>query len=647
MANEAIAFELWDIEKVALKPPELFPAANWAGKHIVLLKETTREPGPYRVERAPYQRDILNLYQHPDVRHIVLKWATQLGKTLLVYVLSCFIIDQDPYSIQLVYATDSQGREISRTRLQKMFEACDVISKKIPSDKTKYQLLEMVFPGMIFYITGANSPTPISQKPCRNLFRDEVNKWPSLIGDFGNPMELTTERLKSFWDIRKIFDVSSPTTEEGNITREEGDCQVILKYYVPCPFCGRLQYYDWDQIVYEDREDLKRNDRIYIAKSTAYYKCRFCNKEIDDTYRDWMLSASNGAGWFDMSIEEPESSPDPINDLFKAYEEKNVTLESVASRLSSIYSPWLKFGDIVEKHMKAELAEVDRLDKRRTFINDWLGEEYVQKVEVQSEDSVLKHKCELTPLLVHPAAVALTAGIDPHKNHIEFIIRAWARDYRNWLVRYGVLFSWDELWQIIFEDVYPIDGIDDHMMVWRAAMDTGGSDSGEEDKTATEEAYSQLRDHGRGVIFGVKGSSSKMATRVRQTIIEKMPGRKGRLIPGGLIVWQLDTGAFKETIQYRLQIEDEGPQYFYMHSETGKDYVRQLTAEEQRYDKSGRLYWHKKRANHYLDCEVYAAACADPQWWGGVRVLRGRAKPKEKGNNIKGRRVIHKGIEVG
>ncbi|MBW1799373.1 MAG: phage terminase large subunit family protein [Deltaproteobacteria bacterium] len=628
MKNDALVFELWPIEKNILKPPESILMSGWANKNVNLLKAIDRISGPYRWQVAPYQRDILDLFQHPDINHIVLKWATQTGKTLIEYIICSWIIDQNPYSTLLAYANDGQAREISRTRLQRMFEECEPVKKKIPSNPSKYQLQEMSFPGMVLYLIGCNSPVSTSQKPCKNLIRDEVNKWPALIGEYGDPMELTEERLKSFWDIRKIVDVSSPTTEDGNITIQESLCQAIIRYCVPCPHCGRLQDYNWDQIKYEDRKDLKKNDRIYVARSTAHYECKFCKKDIDDMQRDWVLNPSNGAGWFDIINEEPEPSENSIGDIFKFYAESGIKLQSVASRLSSIYSPLLKFGDLVEKYLKAELSEVDRFDNKRTFITDWLGEEYVPKVEAQSEDMILTHRCELPPLIVHPDAVALTLGGDVHKTHIEFVIRAWARDYRNWLIRYGALYSWDELLQIIFEDEYPIEGTEETIKIWRAGIDTGGSESGEEDKTATEEVYAWLRDHGQGVAFGVKGSSAKMSTRVRQTIIDKMPGRKGKPIPGGLIVWIIDTAEFKETIHYRLGIEDEGPQYFYLNSETGQDYARQITAEEKRYEK-GKLIWHKKRANHYLDCEVYAAACADPQWWGGIRILKGRAKPRK------------------
>ena len=620
-----MTLELWNAEKKAMSPPGDDDVATWSNGNIVLLPETSREPGPYRWQRTPYARVIMNLYKHPDIRHLVLKWATQIGKSVILYNILGYIIDEDPYSTLLVYPSDDEGRRVSRTRLQTLFEACQAIADKIPKSRAKYQLEEMAFPGMVLYVVGANSPTPMAQKPCRNVIRDEINKFPKSIKGHGNPLALSEERFKAFYDIRKLIDVSSPTTEDGNITVQEASCQVILKYFVVCPFCKRLQTLEFNQIHYEDREKLEKADRIHLAATSAVYVCKYCEEGIDDRWKEWMMAKENGADWCDINNEEPEPSDDPMADIFEKYKNKGVKLEDVASRLSSLYSPFLRWGDIVKKYLTAELAEVDKFDLQRAFITDWLGEEYVPKISAQSDDDVLKHRTDLPPLMVPDKALALTMGVDVHKRHLEYVIRAWARDYENWLIRYGHVLLWEDIYRLIFEDVYPIENSVESMRVWRCGIDTGGGETDDEEITSTEEVYTWLRNYGRGVCFGVKGSSHPMATRIRETIIDKMPGRAGKVIPGGLVVYVVDTAEFKDTLHFRLQVEDGQAQSFHLHAETGKDYSRQITAEEKRRDDKGKTVWHKKRANHYLDCEVYAAACADIQWRGGIRVLRGKA----------------------
>ena len=111
-----------------------------------------------------------------------------------------------------------------------------------------------------------------------------------------------------------------------------------------------------------------------------------------------------------------------------------------------------------------------------------------------------------------------------------------------------------------------------------------------------------------------------------------MPGMggKGQLIQGGLVLWLLDTDQLKEDFFWRLGNQDTDPQPLHFHNETGKDFAQHLMAEEKRRGKDGKWSWvqiHKN--NHFLDTAIYAHAAADPQFMGGVRVLKtGEPKPR-------------------
>jgi phage terminase large subunit GpA-like protein len=102
--------EFWPKEKQTLKPPERISVSEWSNKNIILLPESSREPGPYRWQRTSYVRDLLDLYKHPSVHHLVLKFATQTGKTQTLYNILAYIIDQEPFSTLMLYATEDQAR---------------------------------------------------------------------------------------------------------------------------------------------------------------------------------------------------------------------------------------------------------------------------------------------------------------------------------------------------------------------------------------------------------------------------------------------------------------------------------------------------------------------------------------------------------
>jgi phage terminase large subunit GpA-like protein len=101
------------------------------------------------------------------------------------------------------------------------------------------------------------------------------------------------------------------------------------------------------------------------------------------------------------------------------------------------------------------------------------------------------------------------------------------------------------------------------------------------------------------------------------SLIDRTPGQ-GRPIPGGIRLWSLDTNTLKDASWSRVE---SGRVFF--HADTGEEFVRQLTAEAKERDKRGRWLWTQqgRQANHYLDTIIYALAMADPECWGGVKVL--------------------------
>ena len=612
---------LTDKEREALSPPPDLTVSEWADKHRVLLAKTSREPGPWRTSRTPYLRAIMDAYNDPHIRHVVFQAGTQLGKSEAVILnILGYIISEDPYSTLLVYPSADDSRSVSRNRIQPMVDASPVLRNKKPISDDSYQLSEMSFPGMALYVVGSQSPTPLSQRPCRNILRDEIDKYPPVAGRDADPLSLSEERAKAFWDIRKVIDVSSPTLAEGNISKEIKSCDVIYQYYVPCPSCSKLQTLTFKQIKFDNQRDLSRAKRIRVAKRSAVYQCEHCGAEIRDRDREWFLSEQNGATWLTDEVEVPEKP------------------EKVGFILSSLYSPWLTWGDVVAKFLEAHLSGDPQ--KLMNFKNAWLAEPWVDGFKPKEEAEILSHRTELPPLVVPKEAVALTAGIDTGQGGFWYVVRAWARDLTSWLIDYGFLLTWEDVHSLVFENIYEREGPEGGFMrIFRAGLDIGGTVT-EEGISATEAAYQWLRAHGQRVVFGVKGMSRPMGKRLKLSVIDTMPGRSKARIPGGLVLWNVDTSMLKDLFHWRLQVKPGDPQALYLHRETAADYANHISSEEKRRNRRGLFEWVQvSRNNHLLDCEVYAAAMADAECWGGVMVVSGSGQ--KQGQK---RRIISGGI---
>jgi phage terminase large subunit GpA-like protein len=569
--------------------------AQWADERRILTRTTSAEPGPWRTDRTPYARFPMECFSAPNIRMIVLKFSTQSAKSEIQLNMLGYILDITGGAVLHVLPTTDVLEKFSRTRIKPMINACPSLREKKHPNPDLFQTREMHFQDAIWYGATANSAADLKSTPIETVFCDEVGSFGQFAGKDADPIKLASERQKSFMFTRKMVLVSSPTTENGLITRYHRDCDLRYKFFVACPHCDGMQLLTFEQIKWPNLGDTTEQSTRLKIKRAATYECAHCQKAIDDNHKPAMLRKG------EWQAEENT----PFEDV-----------ESVGFHLNSLYSPFLSWGDIAYEFLDSK----DDIGRLQNFRNGWLAEEWKQSISVKKTAEILKCKTDLPPLTVPQEAVAITCGIDVQKYSFFYTVRAWKRDMTSWLIRYGECNRWDEINKIIFEDTYPVVDSDKTMGIWRAFIDTGGT-TGSEGVSMTEETYSWLREYGRGIAFGVKGQTWKSAERVKFSIIDKMPGRSGQFIPGGLRLFLVNTDQLKDALHYRIGIEKGEPGAWYLHEDVGEEYARHIISEEKRVHRNGKIEWHAKGENHWLDAEIYCMAAADPQTAGGVRVL--------------------------
>lgn len=600
--------------RLAWKPPEELTVSQWSEKHRVLVSETSAEPGPWRNTRTPYLIAIMDAFSDPYIEKIVFNKGSQLGGTEALYNMLGYAIHQDPSPALFVMPTVDLAKYASKKRIQPMINASPVLRERKPANDDEFAILEMLFPGMVLTLAGANSPASLASRPCRYVFLDEVNKFPVYSGKEADPISLATERQKTFWN-RKTVITSTPTTENGHITRELEMCDVVFDYFVTCPHCGSSQMLKFEQIKWP--KELDRNDPLYASnvKESAWYECQDCHEQITDLHRPEMIG---GGEWKPRS--ETKRSP-----------------RSVGFSLPSFYSPWLTWGDMAEVFVKSEKYP----EKLMNVINSWFAEPWVQKVKTYSDTEILSARCDLQTQRIPQQAIALTAAVDVQKYGFWFVVRAWARDYTSWLIHYGQLATWEDVEHLLFDMQYPVEGTDQSMPIWRAAVDTGGG-IGDDGPSMTEDTYLWLRRNsiGRGCrVWGTKGSSSPLAGKIHiGKALDKTPS--GKPLPGGLQIIMLDTSKLKDAFHWRLQQASEKmPQGAYLNADVDSVYISHITAEEKRRDRRGIEEWVQiRKRNDLLDCECMNLALADPEWpGGGVNLIGARpyaqAQQKQRQQN--------------
>ena len=83
-------------------PPPDLKVSEWADAERRLSSESSAEPGRWRTDRAPYQKDILNAVNDHRTQKVVVMSSAQVGKTELLLNLIGYYVHHDPSPILLL-----------------------------------------------------------------------------------------------------------------------------------------------------------------------------------------------------------------------------------------------------------------------------------------------------------------------------------------------------------------------------------------------------------------------------------------------------------------------------------------------------------------------------------------------------------------
>ena len=598
-------------ERYAWAPPENISVSEWAEKYRVLPK-TSAIPGLWNNRLGPYAVGVMDAFNDPWVERITIMAAVQSMKTESVYNMLGWAICQDPAPALIVMPTLNTMKRVNR-RIRKMLWSSPELSRHLTINQDDVQLHQIILDRMEVYFATAGSDADLQNIEARYIVCDETDEYPQE-GDGGDPVEKAIDRSTTYWN-RKVVELSRPTTPEGHIHKsyEKSDRR---KFWVPCPHCGGYQVLSFWQVKHkgEKRGEWPKplqNPEYIKRERPARYECEHCEEEIDDQHKPEMLAQGK---WV------PEGHPITCDGAM----EPPRPAAHVGYWWNVLYSPFRSFSEVAAQFFKVK----DDPEKYKTFVNQWLAEPWKEVVQQRPASAILQLRTSRPALVVPEETLALTAGIDSQKRGFWVVIRAWVLTSgglrESHKIRHGFVESFGELEQWLFDDVYRAEGSGIEYRVWSGLIDTGGGLMGEGEASLTEQVYNWVRMSGRGRIFGSKGSSRPLSggRLVRSNQIDYFPS--GKKIPGGLVLWHLDTNALKDFIWARIE---NG--LFHVDADTDSIYADHLAAEVKERNRRGQMVWtvQYQRDNHLLDCEVMAAGAAEAfNVWLLPRPQRARAQ---------------------
>lgn len=555
-------------ELEAFKPPERYTVSEWADNFRVLTS-VSAEPGRWRTNRTPYLKEPMDRFTDPLIEKIVLCFGAQLGKTETELNMIGYALDQTSSPTMMVYPTDTIAKFASDKRVQPMIKSIKSISDKFDENS---KLLELDFNnGNYMVLVGANSPSSLSSRSIKYLFFDEIDKYPAFAGKEADPIKLATERTKTFVD-KKIVMVSTPTVESGNIWQAFMSANERRQYYVPCPHCGVPQTLKFKQIKWSE----EHNDNADMIRDTAYYECEHCGEHIYDKHKMEMLRSGE----------------------WRAVNESQSKVRSVSYHLSSIYSPWVTFGDVAYEFKNSKGTPATLMN----FINSWLAEPW-KSSKTKSTQNLEFTQSNYPRGVVPDKAVLLIASVDVQLDHFWWEVRAYAPGVKSYLIDYGQASTWEDLEEIIINREYPSE-YGEARQVMKAGIDSG---------FRTDEVY-QFCSRFPEVCIPLKGSSNHTTMTAPYTMTSLEKG-----VVGGLKLYVLNTDYWKDFIFARMirPANEDGTIHLYKKCpQEYSDHLRSEEKQELRNVKTGAVtvQWKPLTShpvNHLLDTCTYNAAVAD------------------------------------
>lgn len=586
-------FRLYGGEQQVLESRPWISTADFAEKHFKLV--TGRYKGQtYRLDQSPVGRMVMELWDSPMLRKLFWCGPSQHPKkSTTAYV--CMAAEQyrDPCSCAVGMPDKDTRNRIFDEKIGPHWKVTRVLKAMLPNDQQAIQkgLILTKF-GAIYGMHSGSDASASSISP-RVVLIDEEDAYLDKMA-----AERMDERNMSYEDEAKTFRFSKVRGNErqSSIWRAmKEQAQVIYEVRAVCPNCNHPQVMDFKQIKVPGK---MRDPKKIFDQRAAWYECESCKFKWNDHYRN--IAVSRGHLWAEHDAE-------------------NITTAGLVT------PSWLFPGMSLSKVMADWFIALDSGTpaKMEWFDNSHPSKPFkviTFKTPKDQIKTMIQH--DRPPREVPAEAVALTMGIDSQKISYFFVVRAWAKSGESWLVDYGELANKSEL-ETQLDAVYPVAGRDDVVMpIWREAIDIGGTrdPSRDEGWSRSEEVKLLVMELDDDSFYAIKGASRKQDAVVRrsETGVHKDVPKEYQ---DNITLYTLDTHDLKDLI-FMVRLNPDSLQPMWLHRDVGDDYLRQMSSEERDLDKNGNSVWvQKKAANHYLDCEVYAAACAHPDWTPALQLL--------------------------
>lgn len=588
MTHNPPPFVLYDGERQVLESRPWISTAEFAENYFKLVT------GPYKgqcykLDHNPVGRMVMDLWDDPLLQNLMWGGPSQVsGKTTTAYACLTSEMYREPCSAAIGMPDEGTKKRIFKEKIGPHFVSSPELKKMLSEEEKAVQSTQVLTKFGAVYGMHAGSDASASSISPKIVVVDEEDAYQDIMA-----APRMVERNESWDEEAKTLRVSKIRGHEKKSSLWQAMmelAQVIYQVRACCPNCGTLQYMDFRQIKVPGK---MRDPKIILSERAARYHCIHCDFKWDDHHRN--LAIQRGDLHAEVAVKNPTS-------------------------VGVITPSWVFSGMSLSKVMSDWFIA---LNKGTPKAMEWFDNSHACKpykvVTVQTKEEQVKAmvRHDRPPMVVPAEALALTMGVDTQQNSFYFVVRAWMRSGESQKIDYGELLTEADVEQQL-DVVYPVEGRTDVVMpIWRSAIDIGGTKDKKnpEKKSRTLQVKLLVQRLARENFWAIKGASRSQEQTVRRSdmTVDKDVPKEYRET---MTLMTLDTEDLKDLI-FINRLQPDSVQPMWLHRDTGDDYFKQLSNEER--DEDGK--WIEKGANHYLDCEVYATACAHPDWAPALQLL--------------------------
>jgi phage terminase large subunit GpA-like protein len=567
----------------AMRPPEKITVSEWADKYR-RLPPSSAEPGRWRTSRTPYLKEIMDAFNDPRVRRIVMVASSQIGKT--EFELNCigYAIHQDPGNILYIHPDLDDAKKFSQIRVNPLISGTPELESRVAKAKSRDSgntILRKTFPGGTLIICGSNVAADLASTPARYVFGDERDRWAASAGQEGDPWKLATARQITFYN-SKAVEVSTPTIKNASAIESSFLEGTMERWCVECPHCGGYHDIKFSDIRFGSETKTIGGKTQYAVSGIAYIcpgcACLSGEKEMKRQPAKWIA-------------ENPDAYARGVRSFW----------------LNSFVSPWASWESTILEFLYAAGNEA----KLQVVYNTRFGQLWEYRDGLVDEEGVMARREEYGAELPDGVLV-LTCGVDTQDDRLEYEVVGHGHFYETWGIEAGIIMgrpddadTWDRLDEAVLYRVFRFrDGVG--LPVSLTFVDEGGHFA----QDVRQQCHARLVKN----VFAIAGSNRHDAQYTSPPKKQKIVDRDKRTIGH---CWRYDIGvdAGKQMIMDNIKVQTPGPRYchFPERDDYGHAYFAGLLSERlvRHEDRKQPWAWEKipgHERNERLDCRNYAMA---------------------------------------